>query len=99
VEEALEGEIVDSKCHLGAMNPGAGPTHRLCAIRCLRGGLPPLLALPDGRAVLLTTAGGPAGPLVLEHVGVPVRLHGRPGAVGAWETLDLRPGSIERSVP
>lgn len=38
----LEGEIVDSKCHLGVMKPGEGPTHRDCAVRCLLGWIPPM---------------------------------------------------------
>lgn len=68
----LAGEVVDSKCHLGAMNPGNGPTHRLCAIRCLLGGIPPGLAWVDAegreRFVLLEAKGG--GPLPLD--GLPV---------------------------
>ena len=36
----IEGEIVDSKCHLGVMKPGEGPTHRDCAVRCLLGRIP-----------------------------------------------------------
>jgi len=36
------GEIVDSKCYLGVMNPGSGKVHRDCAARCLSGGIPPI---------------------------------------------------------
>src|SRR5262249_23628955 len=39
---SLIGEIVDSKCYLGVMNPGRGKVHRDCASRCLSGGIPPL---------------------------------------------------------
>jgi hypothetical protein len=46
-----EGEIVDSKCHLGVMKPGEGPTHRDCAVRCLLGRIPPMF-VPHGRADL-----------------------------------------------
>lgn len=46
---ALEGEIVDSKCHLGVMKPGEGPTHRDCAVRCLFGRIPPMLVIRAGR--------------------------------------------------
>jgi hypothetical protein len=38
---ALSGEIVDSKCYFGVMNPGSGKVHRDCAVRCLSGGIPP----------------------------------------------------------
>lgn len=46
-EVSLKGEIVDSKCFLGVMKPGAGPVHRACAEMCLLGRLPPLLAVED----------------------------------------------------
>src|SRR6266581_6869072 len=36
----LSGEIVDSKCYLGVMNPGSGKVHRDCAARCISGGAP-----------------------------------------------------------
>ena len=43
----LVGEIVDSKCYSGVMNPGEGKVHRDCAVRCLSGGIPPVFAVPD----------------------------------------------------
>ncbi len=54
----VEGEIVDSKCHLGVMKPGEGPTHRDCAVRCLLGGIPPMFVPHNagdlGRVSLVT---------------------------------------------
>ena len=41
-EITLRGEIIDSKCYLGAMKPSTRKVHRACAIRCLSGGIPPL---------------------------------------------------------
>lgn len=78
----LVGEILDSKCHLGAMKPGDGKTHKACATLCLDGGIPPVLGTwdADGRASywLLTDAdGGPANALVRDVVGEPVRIRGR----------------------
>jgi hypothetical protein len=43
----VQGEIVDSKCHLGVMKPGEGATHRDCAVRCLLGSVPPMFVLHD----------------------------------------------------
>ncbi|MDX2132484.1 MAG: hypothetical protein SFY69_10580 [Planctomycetota bacterium] len=43
----LRGEIVDSKCYLGAMKPGTGKTHKECAILCVTGGIPPSLVTRD----------------------------------------------------
>jgi hypothetical protein len=62
IELTVHGEIVDSKCFLGVMNPGERVVHRDCAIRCLSGGVPPMLsyATEDGRrdlAVLVDARG------------------------------------------
>jgi hypothetical protein len=43
----VTGEIVDSKCYLGVMNPGRTKIHRDCAARCLRGGIPAFLVTAD----------------------------------------------------
>jgi hypothetical protein len=53
--QTLIGEIVDSKCYLGVMNPGALIPHRACAIRCISGGIPPVLLVrqSDRSAALL----------------------------------------------
>jgi hypothetical protein len=55
----LRGEIVDSKCFLGVMNPGNGQVHGDCAVRCISGGIPPAFAAPDasGRMEIVLLAG------------------------------------------
>jgi hypothetical protein len=70
----VRGEIVDGKCYLGVMNPGQGATHRDCAVQCIRGGLPPLLAAKTnhGRIIVYTLAmsdGGPINGAVASFVG------------------------------
>jgi len=50
---SVTGEIVDSKCYLGVMNPGQGKVHRDCAARCLSGGIPPILVSTDGHEQFL----------------------------------------------
>lgn len=61
----LQGEIVDSKCYLGAMRPGQGKTHKLCANLCLIGGIPPMFVVyrADGPPELLLLAGPDGGPV------------------------------------
>jgi hypothetical protein len=61
----LRGEIVDSKCYLGAMRPGQGKTHKLCANLCLIGGIPPLFVVyrADGPPELLLLADADGGPV------------------------------------
>lgn len=48
-EFTLQGEIVDSKCYLGVMRPGNTKTHRACAVRCIAGGVPPVLLVRDAQ--------------------------------------------------
>lgn len=81
-EVRLRGEIVDSKCYLGVMNPGEGKVHRDCATRCISGGIPPALIVRDAsgqrRFLLLSGPGGRAiNREILTYVGEPIVLTGR----------------------
>jgi hypothetical protein len=73
----LTGEIVDSKCYFGVMNPGNGKVHRDCAVRCISGGVPPAFLVRDagGRAVTLLLANWKRE--LLDHVAEPVTIRGR----------------------
>ncbi len=76
-EVELHGEIVDSKCYLGVMNPGSGKVHRDCAARCISGGVPPALAVrqADGsRRVYVLTLPGDA---IKDFIAEPVVVRGR----------------------
>jgi hypothetical protein len=77
----LTGEILDSKCYLGAMRPGQGKVHMACANLCLMGGIPPLFAVyREGAAPLLLLLADPMGrPVdagVLDSVSLLVTLEG-----------------------
>jgi hypothetical protein len=48
----LTGEIVDSKCYLGAMVPGEGKVHESCAGLCLLGDIPALFVTRDAKGNL-----------------------------------------------
>jgi hypothetical protein len=78
----FSGEIVDSKCFLGVMNPGRLEVHRACAKRCIAGGIPPMLFVRDeqGREahiLLVDSNGQPLNDRVLGLVARPVTLTGR----------------------
>lgn len=78
----LRGEIVDSKCYLGAMRPGQGKTHKLCANLCLIGGIPPMFVVyREEGAPLVMLLGDRAGKAlpddVLAHTGHYVELTGQ----------------------
>ena len=77
----LVGEIVDTKCYLGAMKPGRGKPHRDCASLCIRGGIPAALLVrtANGERELVHVvdfAGKPLGRELLEWVGQPVEVTG-----------------------
>ena len=78
----FHGEIVDSKCFLGVMNPGRLEVHRACAIRCIAGGVPPMLFVreSEGREahlLLVDQNGQPLNDRVLGLVAYPVTIEGR----------------------
>ncbi|HMV84208.1 MAG TPA: hypothetical protein PLD20_27440 [Blastocatellia bacterium] len=80
--QTLTGEIVDSKCYLGVMNPGHTKPHRECASLCIRGGIPPLFVVKDaeGRSVhlwLVSETGEPVNQQVLDFVAEPIRITGQ----------------------
>ena len=78
----LVGEIVDSKCYFGNMNPGNGKVHRDCAVRCLSGGIPAVFATNDfnGSPAVLQLTGPNQKPLpkeaFIDRVAQPMRIHG-----------------------
>ncbi len=76
-EIELTGEVVDSKCYFGVMNPGAGKVHRDCAVRCISGGIPPAFLARDsnGRTATLLLANWNRA--LLQHVAEPVTIRGR----------------------
>ena len=101
---SLIGEIVDSKCYLGAMKPGAGRGHKACATLCISGGIPPVLVVRgDGEGVsylLLEDAAGRglrgSALLAIEPmIATRVELRGQRGRVGSWETFRLTPDASE----
>jgi hypothetical protein len=80
-KQTFTGEIVDSKCYFGAMNPGELAPHRACAIVCIIGGIPPVLLVrqKDGPPVyllLVSTAGKAVNEQVLDWVAEPVTITG-----------------------
>jgi len=88
----LTGEIVDTKCYTGVMNPGRGKVHRDCAARCISGGIPAALLVQDasgGASLYLLTdaAGKPLGRELLGRVAEPVTLSGRIYRSGSIFTL------------
>ncbi len=76
----IEGEIIDTKCYLGAMKPGEGRTHAACARLCIRGGIPAgVVGTADGRQIWAIIDPGEDGVIsetMLNAVGKPVHIEG-----------------------
>ena len=97
----LVGEIVDSKCFLGVMKPGRTKPHKACAIRCISGGIPPMLMVEDadGAAEFFLLTGGDGRAIhreVLDFVAEPVEISGRLRRHGDVYILEIDPTTIRR---
>jgi hypothetical protein len=98
----LAGEIVDSKCFLGVMNPAEGSVHRDCARRCLSGGIPPMMIVRDGAGreelvVLVSADGQPISRDLAPVAGRPVRVTGRLARDGDQYVLYANASAYARS--
>lgn len=96
------GEILDSKCWFGAMQPGQGKPHKSCAALCIRGGLPPVFC-PEATcgsaasAPLFTDAqGNPHGPEILAIVADPIVASGRIVKIGDVKQFRVALSDIKR---
>ncbi len=100
-EATLRGEITDPKCLFGVMNPGEGKPHRDCAVRCIAGGIPPVLKVGNSEGeteyyLLADPNGEPINDRILEYVGDGVQLCGRLEQDGDWLILYTDPATIRR---
>jgi hypothetical protein len=96
----VTGEIVDSKCYLGVMNPGKGKVHRDCAARCISGGIPPILVTLNGKDQFLLV--GPAGNAISpdalrEFVAEPITIHGELLQRGESRLLRIDVGALRHA--
>jgi hypothetical protein len=97
----MVGEIVDTKCYLGVMNPGEGKVHRDCAARCISGGVPPAFLARDAsgrmRLFLLSRKDWlPMNKRDLSFVAEPVRITGVVVRFGDMFALRFDPVQLRR---
>jgi len=100
-QQTFRGEIVDSKCWLGVMNPGVLTPHRACAVRCISGGVPPMLLVRrQGAAplnlLLVSPDDKPVNDGVLDLVAEPVEITGEVVRQGELVTLRADPANYRR---
>ncbi len=97
----LRGEIVDSKCYLGAMNPGNLKTHKACAVRCISGGIPPvfLVRQKEGAALyflMVDEEGNQVNEACLPFVAEPLEITGNVRQEGGMLILYANPETYIR---
>ena len=89
----LKGEIIDPKCYFGVMKPGEGKAHKDCAIRCISGGIPPVLAVrhSDGSRdyILLHSKAGSINEIVKDFIATPVQISGVLKNYYNWKILEV----------
>jgi hypothetical protein len=100
-QQTLAGEIVDSKCFFGVMDPGQLAPHRACATLCISGGIPPVLVVwqKNGQPLYLLLASKDGKPLnrqVLDFVALPVRATGEVKMQDGLLVLCADPADIVR---
>jgi hypothetical protein len=95
-EVVLRGEIVDTKCYLGVMNPGRTKVHRDCAVRCISGGAPPALVTGDGFYLLVGGDGRALRREVLDWVAETIEVTGDLRRSGETLILRTEPSTFRR---
>jgi len=96
----LQGEIIDPKCYFGVMKPGKGKIHRSCAVRCISGGIPPVLATTDKNNIseyyLITDLKGrPINKDILPFIGQPSEIKGTVVKMEDWYLFKIDSDDIK----
>lgn len=97
LETVLQGEIIDPKCYFGAMKPSSGKIHKSCAIRCISGGIPPVLKVKNKESnsyyILYGLDKKPVNQRILDYVAEPVEVQGRFERMDNWFILYIAPST------
>ncbi len=98
----LKGQILDPKCYFGVMKHGEGKVHRSCAIRCISGGIPPVLRVRNefGRTdyfILRGREGEAINKQILDFVADPIEVISYGESASPWgHVLYIDPKEIKR---
>ncbi len=102
LETTLKGEIIDPKCYFGAMKPGSGKVHKSCAIRCISGGIPPVLKVSSESTnqyyILFGEDKKSVSSDILDYIAEPVEITGRFEALDDWFVLYIDPEKAIRKL-
>jgi hypothetical protein len=99
--QKIKGEIIDPKCYFGVMKPGEGKVHRDCAIRCILGGIPPVLKVMNEKGemnyyLVVGPHGEKMNEAVQDYVAEPVELEARVVQQDDWVILYVKDKRIKR---
>ncbi len=99
--QTIKGEIIDPKCFFGVMKPGEGKVHRDCAIRCILGGIPPVLKVMNEKGeknyyLLVGPNGEKMNEAVQDYIAEPVEIDARAVQQDDWVILYVKDKSIRR---
>ncbi|HKC35989.1 MAG TPA: hypothetical protein VKB95_08000 [Chitinophagaceae bacterium] len=99
--QTIRGEIIDPKCYFGVMKPGEGKVHRDCAIRCILGGIPPVLHVQNEKGesnyyLIVGPNGEKMNEAVQDVVAEPVSIEARVVQQDDWIILYTGKESIRR---
>jgi len=99
--QKVKGEIIDPKCYFGVMKPGEGKVHRDCAIRCILGGIPPVLKVMNEKGeknyyLVVGPNGEKMNESVQDYVAEPVEIGARVVKQDDWVILYVKTGNIKR---
>jgi hypothetical protein len=96
----VKGEIVDPKCFFGVMKPGEGKPHKDCAIRCILGGIPPVLKVTDVEGkqkyyLVVGEHGEKMNEAVQDYVASQVNVHAKAVEYGDWIVLYVQQNGLQ----
>jgi hypothetical protein len=99
----LRGEIVHSKCFLGAMKPGDGKPHKACATLCVKGGIPPVLVSRRAGGgfeytLVVDAQGEPLGEALWPWIAEPVVVRGEMELIGGLRRLRVESDGIASAI-
>ncbi|MBL0182539.1 MAG: hypothetical protein IPP96_09655 [Chitinophagaceae bacterium] len=99
--QKIKGEIIDPKCYFGVMKPGEGKVHRDCAIRCILGGIPPVLKVMNEKGemnyyLVVGANGERMNEAVRDFVAEPVEIEARAVQQDDWVILYVKDKNIKR---
>jgi len=88
----VAGEIIDPKCYFGVMKPGEGKVHKDCAIRCILGGISPMVHVVNNKGasnyyLIVGPNGEKMNTAVQDYVAEPVEIRARAVQYNDWVVL------------